>query len=174
MEDELESPGPSFRSKLRIILVGAAVIVLLVAASYAILESVFGVGLIHRPFEREAWAAEDLEQRPRERRRERMVRNLVKRHLELEMPRAEVEALLGPPDPDPSLAVRAPGDWIYELGPTVGELLEFVWWGLTEESGKPEDVAEDFEEVTSILRVRALMVGFDPEGRVNRIEIVEA
>lgn len=173
MEDELDSSGPSFRSKLRVVLLGGLVLVLVVGSAYTILESVFGVGLLHRPFGREAWAAEDLEQRPRERRRERMVRNLVKRHLALGMPRTEVEALLGPPDPDPTLAARAPGDWIYELGPTVGEMLEFVWWGLTEESGQPEDAATDFEEVTSILKVRALMIGFDAEGRVNRIEIVE-
>jgi len=158
------------RYRLRIFFAGLLLLTLLVGSAYAFLERVFGVGLLHRPFEREAWAAEGLEDGDRRRVRERMVRNLVKRHLELGMPRAEVEELLGAPDPDPALAPREEGDWIYALGATIFERIHFTWWTLTDE---PDEDLSDFEEVTNILRFRALMVGFDQDGRVDRIEIVE-
>jgi len=170
LEDPLESPEAHGRRRLRSLVIGVLVVSVLAGSAYTVLETVFGVGLFHRPFDREAWAAEGSEEAPRKRSREAMVQNLVKWHLGLGMSRAEVEELLGAPDPDPTLAPREEGDWIYELGATFFERLHFTWWALTDTS---DDDLGDFEEVSEILKIRALMIGFDGDGRVDRIEIVE-
>lgn len=169
MDAGLGTPRVRGPSRARVVLIGSLLVALLLGSAYAVASTVFGVGLFGRPFDHGRWTAAD--DGRRETRRGRMVRNLVKRHLATGMTRAEVEALLGPPDPDPALAPRAPGDWIYELGATPWESLRLLWWTLTDRSD-PES-PEAFEEVSEILTLRALMIGFDADGRVDRFEIVE-
>ena len=131
-----------------------------------------GVGLFRRPFDPERWAAPELDRRERERRRWAMSANLVKHHLRAGMTRAEVVALIGPPDTDPPLAPRREGDELYMLGPTPGETFRFAFWALTsddEDELGPDGASDD----SPILPWRALVVGFDAQDRLERFEIEE-
>ena len=130
-----------------------------------------GVGIFRRPFDPERWAAPELSTRERERRRWAMSANLVKRHLALGMTRAQVEALIGPPDPDPPLAPLQEGDRLYMLGPTPWETLRFTVWMLTDDDDELSQ--SGVGEASSILTWRALVVGFDAQDRLARFEITE-
>ena len=127
-----------------------------------------GIGLFRRPFDPERWEARGLSEGDRKRRRWAMSANLVKRHLELGMTRAEVEALIGPPDADPPLAAHQDGDLFYMLGSTPWETYRFMAWALT-----TDDELNQIDEASSILPWRALVVGYDAQDRLDRFEITE-
>lgn len=146
---------------------GALLVVLGMAGR--LVSRAYGVGVFRRPFDAERWQAPESRRGEQRARRWAMSLSLVKRHLRTGMTRAEVEAMLGPPDADPVLAAPQKGDWLYMLGATPWEKVRMIGWSLT---GSGDDVA-DFEEVSSILTFRALVVGFGAGGRVNRFEIIE-
>ena len=83
----------------------------------------------------------------------------------------EVEALIGPPDPDPPLAPLQEGDRLYMLGPTPWETLRFTVWMLTDDDDELSQ--SGVGEASSILTWRALVVGFDAQDRLARFEITE-
>jgi hypothetical protein len=156
------------RRMLRATLLLATLGVALVAAVYGVLRGVWGVGPIARPFDREAWTAPDRQPGDRLDRRARMVSNLVKRRLQVGMTRAEVEALLGPPDPDPLLAPSEEGEWIYLLGSTFLGKLRIVAWAFDDTD---VDSPDAFEGASEAFEIRALRLGFDADERLERIEI---
>ena len=169
MATDLERELKRGRRRLLITaLLVAAVGAGLLLGIYAVASSVWGVGPIARPFDREAWTAPDGHPGDRLDRRARMVSNLVKRHLRPGMTRTEVEALLGPPDEDALLAPSEEGEWIYMLGSTLLGKLRIIAWAVQDSE---VDSPDGFGGASEAFEIRALRLGFDAQERLDRIEI---
>ena len=165
---------PSSRAGRRRLLRFAAwgvAIALLVGLLLRLVSAHYGVGVFARPFDRERWLEAESDRSNQKRTRAVMAANLVQCHLEVGMARAEVLELLGPPDADPPIAPREPGDEIYMLGPTPMQKARFLWWGLT--SSSDPDSPDDFSEAAELVPFRALVIAFDDAGLLRRFEIEE-